>query len=92
MPVARRVLKEDNNDLLLMMRWVYARALYLDAAATLYDYREAVSTLEETARIARRVLGSAHPDTVGIEGSLRDARALAALAAREMPSPPGSAA
>jgi hypothetical protein len=42
-------------------------------------------TIEETARTARRVLGSAHPVKFGIEEALRDARA--ALRARETPSP-----
>ena len=43
---------------------------------TLDDLREAVTTLEETARAARRKLGGAHPHTVEIEGSLRNARAV----------------
>ena len=41
-------------------------------------------TLTETERIARRVLGGAHPDAVGVEKDLRAARA--ALRARETPS------
>ena len=72
--VARRVLGE-NNDLTLRMRWVYARALCRDANATLNDIREAVTTLEETERIARRVFGGAHPATTAHEGSLRAAQA-----------------
>ena len=36
--------------------------------------REAVTTLEDSERIARRVLGGAHPVTVGIESDLRNAR------------------
>ena len=56
------------------MRSVYAHSLYGDPAATLDDLREAVTTLEETARIARRVLGGAHPLTVDIELALRNAR------------------
>ena len=67
---------------------LYARALYKDDGATLDDVREAVTTLEDTERIARRVLGGAHPLTVGIENSLQNARA--ALRARES-SPRGSA-
>ena len=63
------------------MRWLYAEALYEDPDATLDDLREAVATLEETERTARRVLGGAHPVTTGIEGRLGFARA--ALAARE---------
>ena len=76
-PVARRVLVQ-NNDLTLKMRWNYARALYYDAGATLDDLREAVTTLEDAERTARRVLGGAHPTTVGIEEELR-----AAFRARE---------
>ncbi len=62
---------------------VYAAALYQDDGATLDDLREAVTTLEELERTARRVLGGAHPDTAAIERSLRNARA--ALRARETP-------
>jgi predicted TIM-barrel fold metal-dependent hydrolase len=74
MPVARRVLGEA-NDLTLKMRWLSARALYKDPAATLDDLREAVTTLEETARIARRVFGNAHPLMTMIEDSLQATRA-----------------
>jgi hypothetical protein len=56
-------------------------ALYEDSAATLNDFREAVTTLEETERTARRVLGGAHPQVVQVGLCLRKARA--ALAARE---------
>ena len=71
------------------MRWVYARALYEADGATLDDVHEAVTMLGDTARIARRVLGGAHPLTTNIEHSLRKARAT--LRARETPSPPRSA-
>ena len=79
-PVARRVLGEA-NDLTLKMRWNYAVALYRDDGATLDDLREAVKTLEEADRTARRVLGCAHPTVVLMETSLPNARA--ALRARE---------
>ena len=88
MPVARRVLGESNATTLRMRR-NYARALYEDPAATLDDLREAVTTLEDVERIARRVFGGTHPLTVEIEDELRDARA-ALLRARETPTP-GSA-
>jgi len=65
------------------MGWIYGEALYKDPAATLDDVHEAVTTLTETARIARRVLGGAHPLTTGIEVALRRARD--ALRARETP-------
>ena len=58
---------------------------YEDPGATLDDLRDAVTTLEDTARIARRVFGGAHPTTTGIERRLRNARAV--LRARETPSP-----
>jgi len=83
MPVARRVLGES-NDTTLGMRCCYAEALYKADGATLDDLREAVTTLEDAGRIARRVFGGAYPITVGIEESLRDARA--ASSARETPS------
>ena len=60
---------------------LYAQALCRDANATLDDFREAVTTLEETERIARRMLGGAHPLTVDMEKFLRKSRAV--LAARE---------
>ena len=86
LPVARRVLSES-NEITLKMRWIYAKAHYKDSDATLDDLREAVTTLEDAGRIARRVLGGAHPITMGIERHLRNAQA--ALRARE--TPPGSA-
>ena len=88
-PVARRVLGERDR-LTLKMRRIYAMALYKDAGATLDDVREAVTTLEDTRRIARRVLGGAHPTTMGIHQDLRNARA--ALRARETPSSPSGSA
>ena len=72
------------------MRKIYAKALYADPGATLDDLSEAVTTLEETVRTARRVLGGAHPLTSAIEDNLRDARA--ALRAHETPSPAGGLA
>ena len=80
-PVARRVLGES-NELTLKMRWVYARTLSKHpAAATLDDMHEAVTTLEEIERIARRALGP-HPITLGIERDLAVSRAV--LRAREI--------
>ena len=87
MPVARRALGES-DDLTLRMRWNYAEALYENPASTLDDLREAVTTVEDGARTARRVFGGAHPLTLDIERELRNARA--ALRAGETP-PPGSA-
>ena len=80
MPVAQRVLGESDG-ITLRMRMNYALALCNDPASTLDDLREAVATLEDTARTARRVFGGAHPLTTGIEVELRKARA--SLRARE---------
>ena len=77
--MARRVLGEGDVTT-LKMRKVYAKALFVDSGATLDDLGEAVATLEDVERIARRVFGGAHPFTAGMEDNLRDARA--ALAAR----------
>ena len=72
--------------------------LYKDDDATLDDLREAVTTLEDTVRIARRVLGGAHPLVTSMEKCLQEARA--ALAVRHVESireamaamtPPGGA-
>ena len=57
------------------LRWNYARALYEDPGATLDDLREAVATLEDTARTAQRVFGGTHPMVVDLERSLRESRA-----------------
>ena len=80
MPVARRALG-DGHRVTLKMRWLYAAALHEDPAATLDDLRESVATFEETAQIARRVLGGTHPLTSAIEGDLLESRA----ALREAP-------
>jgi hypothetical protein len=77
-PVTRRILG-DIHEITLKMRWFYAEALYRAEDATLDDLREAVTTLEETERIARRVLGGAHPLAAEIEGDLQDARGVLEL-------------
>ena len=79
--LSQRVLGK-NNELTLRLRKVYARALYEDDGATLGDLHEAVETLEDTARTARRVLGSTHPVTTAIGESLYESRATLAVAER----------
>jgi hypothetical protein len=68
------------------MRCIYAQSLFWNDDATLDDLHEAVTTLEDLKRTARRVFGGQHPTTAGIEKDLLDARA--ALRARETLSPP----
>ena len=67
------------------MRWEYGRVLYKDDGATLDDLRESVTTLEDTTRTARRVLGGAHPLVPDIEDTLKQSRIT--LRARETLSP-----
>ena len=73
-PTAQRVLGEDHY-LTLLLKKKCAQSLYRDDGATLDDLREAVTTLEDTERIARRVLSGAHPLTTSLEDDLQDARA-----------------
>jgi len=87
MPVARRILG-DSKETTLKMLWIHAEMLCEDDGTTLDDLRKLVTTLEDSARGARQVYGSAHPFSKGFEYYLRKLRA--ALAARETP-PPGSA-
>ena len=79
-PIARRVLG-DGHDTTLRSRTIYAVALCQDDAATLDDLREAVATLEDAERTARRVLGGTHPLTMQIENIQQRSRE--ALSARE---------
>ena len=65
------------------MRWNYAMVLCKSDGATVDEFREAVATLEDTERIARRVLGGAHPTAVGIGHDLSVVRT--ALDALETP-------
>ena len=73
MPMTRRVFGE-NHEFTLKIRWCLAVALYKDPGATLGDLRKAVATFEEIEPIARRVLGSAHPDATAIEFHLENSR------------------
>ena len=72
-PVARRILGESDR-ITLTMRKVFAEASYENPGATLDDLSEAVTTLEESERTARRVLGGAHPLVLALEGSMRLSR------------------
>mmetsp|Transcript_23514 Transcript_23514/g.70474 ORF Transcript_23514/g.70474 Transcript_23514/m.70474 type:complete len:94 (+) Transcript_23514:344-625(+) len=80
MPVARRVLGEGHR-VTLKMRHCYARALYLDASATLDHIRKAVETLESVARSWKQVFGEAHPETPQVQAALEDAREVLATRA-----------
>merc|ERR1711939_927686 len=82
MPVARRALG-DGSVVSLTMNKLYATVLCADPGTPLDDFRDAVNTLEDAERTARRVLGGAHPTTTVIAGYLRKARV--ALGSREAP-------
>ena len=84
--MARRVLGEG-HQITLMMRKIYGEVLCRAEGATLDDIREAVETLEDTARTARRVLGGAHPTVRHTEVCLRSSQA----ALRLLEAPSGSA-
>ena len=83
-PIAQRVSGESGH-ITLTLKEVYAEALYKDDGATLGNLREALTTLEDIDRTARRVLASLHPRVRSIEECLESVRA--ALRARETPSP-----
>ena len=87
LPVARRILG-DTHEYVLRTRSLHAEAFYMDAGATLNDLREAVTTLEDTERIARRVMCGAHPLKGIIEDCLHNSRAV--LRARETPPRPNN--
>ena len=57
------------------MRRAYAESLCRADGATFDDLREAVTTLVETDRTARRVFGGAHPLTSAIKQYLQNTRA-----------------
>ena len=73
MPVARHSLG-DSNEITFRMRSFYAKALFLDDDAPLDELHEAVNTLEDNERTARRVMGGAHPLTQNIGRDLQIAR------------------
>ena len=75
--VRRGEVPVESHETTLRMRWIYAEALYRDPGATLDHLREAVTTLEDVGRIARRVLGPSHPLVEVNDLRLRNARATA---------------
>ena len=89
LPIARRVL-EESDETMLRLRVNYARALCVISAdavtgTSLDDLREAVTTLEESERTARRVFRGtrpeprwrgAHPFVEQVEYFLRESRGL----------------
>ena len=88
-PVARRVLGDDNLTTLRLRYASVASTCNQSDVVALDDLREALRTLEETAPIARRILGGAHPLVADFERALKAVRAN--LSAREASPGPGSA-
>ena len=62
------------NDYMLQIRTLHARALCEDENASLDNLRQAVELLEDIDSISSRVFGARHPDTVANGGNLRYAR------------------
>ena len=77
-PVARRVLGE-NDITTFRMRMNYGKALYKADGATLDHLREAVNTLEDTVRIARRIFGGSYPLVTSMGKFSQEARAALAI-------------
>ena len=82
------VIPSTGDMITLKAKQYYAETLYknVNAGASrrpLDDLREAVTTLEDVERTARRVLGGAHPLTETIDSELEKTRA--ALRNRETP-------
>jgi len=76
--VAQRVHGETDIRT-IKMQVSHASALCMDPCATLDDLQEAVTSLEERERTARRVLGGTHPLVLDIERKLQNAREFRAL-------------
>ena len=84
-PKARRTLGAD-HETCTKLHWNYADALFRDNSASRDDIVEAVSILDELHGMTRRVYGTAHPVTEGIQRSLT-----AAQKRRRGPGTPGAA-
>ena len=84
-PVARRVLGEG-HEITLKMRWIYARALYMDKGHALDDHREAVATLKP-ANSWKRIFGPAHPETPKAQVALKRGARCAGRAPRGRRAP-----
>ena len=78
LPVARLVLGEA-HEVTLKMKKNLGEALYKDAGATHDDLREAVNTLEDTVRIARRIFGGSYPLVTSMGKFSQEARAALAI-------------
>mgnify|MGYP006217895773 CR=1 FL=1 len=70
---ARRAL-EPEDITTFRLRRAYAEALYSDGASPVRDVREAVTTLEELDKAARRIYGEDNPFREHIRRSLEEAR------------------
>ena len=77
-PVARRVLGEDDITT-FRMRMNYGKALYIADGASLDDLREAVNTLEDTVRVARRIFGGSYPLVTSMQKFSQEAQAALAI-------------
>ena len=88
-PVARRVLG-NNDETTFRISELYALALFNDTGATPADLLEAMTTLEDTERTSRRVLGGEHPFVGKIERTLQESRAWYARAGAGVEATPST--
>ena len=58
----------------LILRQLYAEALYKHCYSSLAEVREAIATLEDVHRMTRQVFGSSHPNCRGVVYHLAEAR------------------
>ena len=72
-PKAESVLGNQHQNT-LVVRELYAKALYKHCDANLAEVREAIATLKDVHRMTRQVFGSSHPNYRGVVHHLAEAR------------------
>ena len=68
-------MSDEIYDVTLQMRGLYAGSQFEPDGATRTHVLEAITTLEELVRVARRVFGKSHPRAGTFQATLDDAKA-----------------
>ena len=68
-------MSDEIYDVTLQMRGLYAGSQFEPDGATRTHVLEAITTLEELVRVARRVFGKSHPTSRLFRNTLEDAKA-----------------